>query len=122
MIRGVVTDLRATINLKLLLPKVPAIAIEFEIDTAFRGALAMPPDAVAVLGLPFVTKVRTLPASGIPFQANVHHVTIAWGDQTLMVNVLAMGLRPLIGTALLQHHDLHIEYIEGGEIRIELRS
>lgn len=79
----------------------------------------MPADAVAVLGLPFVMKTRTLPASGIPFQANLHRANIVWNGQPFAVTVLAMGLRPLIGTALLQDHDLHIEYLEGGAVRIE---
>ena len=68
MIRGIVTNRRATVNLTLHLPGQPNLTIEFEIDTAFRGALAMPPDAVAALKLPFLMETRTLPASGILFK------------------------------------------------------
>ena len=113
--QGVVRDLRATVNVTLHLVDQTRIAIEFEVDTAFKGALAIPPDAVAALGLLFRTETRTMPASGIPFQANVHKAVIEWDSEIFVVNVLAMGLRPLIGTALLDDHDLHIEYTEGGK-------
>jgi len=67
-------------------------------------------------------KTQTMPASGIPFQANLHEAVIDWEGETLVVTVLAMGLRPLIGTVLLDDHDLYIAYTEGGEVLIKRRS
>jgi len=122
MIRGIVENRRATVNLMMYLSNQQKLSIEFEIDTAFQGALAIPPDAVAALGLEFITKTPTIPANGIPFQANLHETVIEWDDKVFVVPVLAMGLRPLIGTVLLDDHDLYIAYTEGGEVLIKRRS
>jgi len=120
--RGIVQNRRATVNLTMYLSEQQKLSIEFEVDTAFQGALAMPFDAVTALGLPFFMKTQTMPASGIPFQANLHEAVIDWEGETLVVTVLAMGLRPLIGTVLLDDHDLYIAYTEGGEVLIKRRS
>ena len=120
--RGIVKDLRALVNVTLHLPDSRRLAIEFQIDTAFRGNLAIPADAVALLGLPFALEIQTLPASGIPFRANLHSAVIEWDEHILNVSVLAIGLRPLIGSGLLDRHDLFIRYEEDGEARIDAHT
>jgi predicted aspartyl protease len=96
------------------------LSLEFQIDTAFQGSLAIPADAVALLGLPFVAEIQTLPANGIPFRANAHQAVIEWDEPILNVSALAIGIRPLIGSALLDRHDLYIRYAEGAEALIDL--
>jgi clan AA aspartic protease len=122
MTRGLVTSLWATVNVVLRLPDQPDIAIEFVIDTAFRGALALPPQAIAALGLPFFIDIETLPASGIPFRTDAHIASILWEGKEHVVPVIATGTRPLLGTALLANHRLNIAFEEGGIVEIDAIS
>ncbi len=54
MVTGRVVGLRALIGVTLRLPDQPDVVIECVADTGFEGALALPADAVAVLGLPLL--------------------------------------------------------------------
>ena len=50
---GTVVGLQALVDVTFGLPSQPDIEIECVIDTGYEGALALPPEAVAALGLPF---------------------------------------------------------------------
>lgn len=52
MIIGKVVGLQARVEVTFHTAGQPGLAIEFVVDTGFEGALALPPAAVAVLGLP----------------------------------------------------------------------
>lgn len=121
MIQGNVADLHALVNVVLRLPNQPDFAIECVVDTGFEGALALPPAVVTAMNLPFAFEVDTNLASNTSFRADVHLGTVVWEGQELYVTIVAMGRRPLLGTALLRGCDLHVEFEEGGEVRIEPR-
>jgi predicted aspartyl protease len=53
VITGTVIDGRATIPVTFRLTNQPDFSVEFVIDTGFTGSLCLPPEAIAVLGLPF---------------------------------------------------------------------
>jgi predicted aspartyl protease len=53
VITGTVIDGRATVPVTFRLTNQPDFNIEFVIDTGFTGSLCLPPEAIAVLGLPF---------------------------------------------------------------------
>ena len=57
MITGKVSDGRATVPVTFKMPDRPDFSIEFVIDTGFTGSLCLPPEAIAVLGLPFQYEV-----------------------------------------------------------------
>ena len=69
MITGRVTDGRATVPVTFRMPDRPDFRIEFVIDTGFTGSLCLPPEAIAVLGLPFQYEVP----------ANLDFLTHLWG-------------------------------------------
>ncbi|WP_292825949.1 hypothetical protein [Nostoc sp. JL33] len=49
----------------------------------------------------------------------VHQANIIWNGEEREVNVLATGKRPLLGTGLLDEHELVIQFIEGGLVTID---
>ena len=118
MIQGDVRELQARVNVAFRLPGLPNIAIECVVDTGFAGALTLPPDAIAKLGLPFFQEIEANLANDVDVKTAVHVATILWEGQELEVAVLAMGRRPLLGTALLAGRRVCADFIEDGEVRI----
>jgi clan AA aspartic protease len=49
----------------------------------------------------------------------VHQATIIWNGEAREVNVLATGRLPLLGKALLDEHELVIQFTEGGLVTID---
>jgi predicted aspartyl protease len=50
---------------------------------------------------------------------DVHRATIDWDGAVLDVAVLALGDRPLLGTALLDGYHLSVDFVAGGDVRIQ---
>ncbi|WP_395143418.1 clan AA aspartic protease [Armatimonas sp.] len=121
MMQGTVTKYQARLTVPFLLVGKPNLGIEFVVDTGFAGELTLPASAVAALGLPFLTELTANLAddSGVPVK--VHIATILWHGQECEVAVLAMGKRPLLGTALLAECDLTVEFTDSGSVVIKPR-
>jgi predicted aspartyl protease len=49
----------------------------------------------------------------------VHEAIILWSGLERDVRVLATGRRPLLGTALLEEHELVVHFTEGGLVTID---
>lgn len=119
MISGIVKDAYATVHVKFRLPNLPDFSIEFVIDTGFTDYLCLPPEAVVLLGLPFLYELPANLADNSWVDIPVHEAVIIWNSEEKVVNVLATGKRPLLGTALLDEHELVIQFTEGGLVTIE---
>lgn len=96
-----------------------SIEIEFVVDTGFEGFLTLPKDSVARLGLPFVAKIQANLADNSRTATNAHLMRIVWNGVEREVIVLAMGRRPLLGTALLEEYHLSIDFHEGGTVLVD---
>ena len=118
MIIGKMDGLQAKVEVVFFLPGGGTISLEFVIDTGFVGALTLPSAAVATMNLPFVHEFNTNLANDSSFRADAHRGVIMWHGQTLSVPVLAMGRRPLLGTALLAGYDLNAEFAPNGRVEI----
>jgi clan AA aspartic protease len=118
LINGKVTALQACIGVTFLLPERADLVIEFVVDTGFEGSLTLPPAAIAALGLPYLTDLNANLANDANVRVDVHVATIVWDGQEREVAVLAMGKRPLLGTALLQGHHLGADFTEDGTVNI----
>lgn len=118
MISGIVKDGYATVNVEFRLPNIPDFTIEFVIDTGFTDYLCLPPEAVALLRLPFLYELPANLANNSWVDIPVHEAVIIWNGIEQEVNVLATGKRPLLGTALLDEHELVIQFTEGGLVTI----
>ena len=117
-ITGVVQNRRAVIPVTLRYPGRPDLRLEFQVDTSFPGELALPPDAVEALELPFVESIPAVLADGSHDSLELYDAVILWHEGERMVQVLATGVYPRIGAALLEGSLLGIEYWEGGAVVI----
>jgi clan AA aspartic protease len=117
--RGIVEDLQARMNILFRLPGRPDFSLECVVDTGFAGALTLPEDVIKALGLPFFQEIDANLANDMDVKADVYVGTIIWGGQEMEVAVLAMGRRPLLGTALLDGKRLCTDFVEQGEVTIE---
>lgn len=119
MIHGTVVGLQARINVILRLPDRSDVEIECVVDTGFEGALTLPPDIVAALKLPYVTRISANLADDSNVMTRLHLATIIWHGVEREVIVLAMGRRPLMGTALIEDYHLSVDFCEGGSVIID---
>jgi clan AA aspartic protease len=119
VIHGSVVGLQARVNIILRPPEQSDVEIECVVDTGFEGTLTLPPDVVAVLGLPYVTRIRANLADDSNVMTRLHLATIIWHGIEREVIVLAMGRRPLIGTALIEDYHLSVDFYEGGSVVID---
>lgn len=115
---GSVSALSAEVELVLLLPSgVPQERV-FLIDTGFLGALALPEPMIETLGLRPLGQTEATLADGSVRVSVVYEARLVWGEGVLRVAALAMGDRPLLGTALLEGLHLGIDFIEGGTVTL----
>ena len=115
---GTIIGRKATLPVTLLLPGQPRLTMEFVLDTGYEGALTLPVAAVELLQLPFSHRISANLADDSAKPVSVHIATILWNDTTWEVPVLAMGKRPLLGTLLLENHDIALHFTEGGAVEI----
>lgn len=119
MITGSVINLEARIKVTFRLQGRPDVEIEFVIDTGFAGALTLPRSAVASLGLPYLQEMIANLADDNGVKTDVHIGTIIWHGKVLQTAVLAMGSRPLLGTALIAGNTLSAQFIDNGLVAID---
>jgi clan AA aspartic protease len=117
--QGTVVGLQPQLKIPLRLRGNHSLEIECVLDTGFDGALTLPPDIVTALGLPLLTWTQITVADGRSVVTPVYRATILWQGSKREVSVLAIGQRPLMGTALLEGLKLTIEFDEGGSVCIE---
>jgi clan AA aspartic protease len=93
--------------------------VEVIIDTAYNGWMRLPPSQVTALGLPLKVQRRVLLADGSTQILNSHNATVIWDGQPRVIEVDAIDTLPLVGTALLQGHELRVKFVIGGTVTIE---
>jgi clan AA aspartic protease len=118
MMQGKVADGRATIPVTFLLPEQPNFSIGFVIDTGFNEHLTLPQQAISAMNLPLYSTMQARLADGSSVLLPIHLATIVWGSEERIVPVLATGVKPLLGTALLKDFHLSIHFIERGLVSI----
>ncbi len=116
MMVGYIANLHAMLPIILRLIGRPDFSIDFVIDTGFMDFLTLPPAAVAALGLPFKYDLPISLANNSHDVVAVHAATILWHGVERNVNVLATGVRPLLGTALLADNELITRFVNGGQV------
>jgi clan AA aspartic protease len=93
-------------------------AVEAVIDTGFNGYLTLPPELIASLGLPFRRNGRALLGDGSTTTFDIHEAIILWDGRLRRIPVDSADTDPLLGTGLLQGHELNVEFIDGGKTLI----
>jgi clan AA aspartic protease len=119
VIHGSVVGLQARMNVLLRPPERSEIEIECVIDTGFEGFLTLPISVITDLGLPYLININANLANNSSVETDVYLTTIIWNGVERNIAVLAMGRRPLIGTALLEDYHLSIDFCEGGTVLVD---
>lgn len=120
MIQGNVIGLQAQIGVLFCLAgRSQILEIKCVVDTGFEGFLTLPPAAVAQLQLAYLTNLNANLADNSSIQTDVYLATISWNGVERDIPVLAMGRRPLIGTALLRDYHLGIDFCDGGTVLLD---
>ena len=116
MIQGTVVGLQILVSVTFRLPNRPDIQIDFVVDTGFEGALTLPSNAVTELGLLPLGQINANLADDSSAKVDVFRATILWHGQETPVALLAMGRRPLLGTALLDGFNLNADFEDNGTV------
>jgi clan AA aspartic protease len=119
VINGTVVGLQARMSITLYPPRRAAIEIECVVDTGFEGFLTLPSDVISDLGLPYIAPIDANLADNSRVVTNVHQAIVFWHGVERVIPILAMGRRPLIGTALLEDYHLSIDFCEGGTVLVD---
>lgn len=117
--RGVVVDMQARINIVLRLPGQPDFQIECVVDTGFEGALTLPEKAVQALQLTYLGDRTDNLANNTNVATDVYAAVVVWEGAEIPVAVLALGQRPLVGTALIKGCRLSVDFEDSGLVTIE---
>ena len=119
---GQVQGNKPFVSVTFLLPGQPAFAIECVVDTGFAGYLTLPEQAVATLKLPFLQTIPSRLADGSRVMLDSYLTTIRWVGEQRPVEVIATGIQPLVGRALLQGFLVSIDFRDGGDISLEANA
>ena len=121
MMIGVInSQLEATLRLQVVGTNGQSLEVTAVIDTGYNGALSLPRSIVAALSLPqaAVREVTLGDTSRKVF--NFYGADVLWDGQTRKVRVLCVEGAPLLGTALLRGYQIVADFIEGGQVMIEV--
>ena len=116
MIEGVVNDAyEAVVTLPLRRPDGQVREVDSVIDTGYSGFLTL----ALVLGLSFVGIGHAYPANDAGVEFDVYDVTVICDSQLRDIEADAGGRTQLVGTLLLDRHDLNIQVRDGGRVVIQ---
>jgi clan AA aspartic protease len=119
VISGTVVGLQARMNVIFYSSRHTSVEIECVIDTGFEGFLTLPVNVVEDLELPYLAPMGANLADNSQIVTSVHQAIILWNEVQRVVPVLAMGRRPLLGTALLKDCHLGIDFCEAGTVLVD---
>ncbi len=110
---GMVDDkLRALLEVQVgSTPNAPKSIVRVWIDTAFNGGLVLPRHEIQRLGLKEYSSTPALLADGQQVELPTYTCHLDWFGREYRTQVVANeGAHPLLGTMLLDGHDLHVSY------------
>jgi clan AA aspartic protease len=119
VIHGTVVGLQARMSLIILPPEHSSVEIECVVDTGLEGFLTLPSSVIAALGLPYLININANLANNSSVETDVYLATVVWNGVERNIAALAMGRRPLIGTALLEDYHLSIDFCQGGTVLVD---
>lgn len=115
MMSGVVNaDLETILRLHVQATSGSPYEVETVLDTGFTGFLTLPSALIAVLGLMFLYRQLGQLADGSFVNCDVYEGTVLWDGQPRTVEVEALDAQPLLGTAILENHEVRIPVVIGG--------
>jgi len=112
-VKGIVDDeLRALLEVQVgNRPNVPKLTVLVWIDTAFNGGLVLPREEIERLGLQEYSSTPAILADGQQVELPTYTCYLDWFGKEYRTQVVANeGAHPLLGTMLLDGHDLSVSY------------
>lgn len=88
------------------------------VDTGFAGSLTLPMSVIRVLALPWHGRDIGVMADGTIHTFEVFQARVDWNGAVRGIEVFAADPHPLLGTAMLDGHDLAIRMTAGGAVTI----
>ena len=92
--------------------------IDLLIDTGFSATLTLPSHLIQELQLDKGMSGRAMLADGTISHYQNYLAEIFWNDQWRTVEVLGIGEEALLGTGLLEGHELQASFINAGQVKI----
>lgn len=93
--------------------------VEFIIDSAFDGELALPPHLARRLPVEVAGHQTLALADGTTIYSPYYRILLDWDGEERLVEVLLLDGNPLLGVNLWDGTLMHIEWTEGGEVGVE---
>ena len=104
------------------LPVKGDLQIDCVVDTGFSESIALPPAAIAAMGLPFIEDRRVNLANDTYTDLGVYSGAILWQGTETPIRVFASGRLPLVGVEVLYGNLLGIDFVENGIVTARPRS
>jgi len=118
MILGYIRDRFPRISLSLPGLDGP-LRVEFIVDTAFDGDLALPVHLISRLETTYSASRRVRLADGYESSQAYRQIKLTWDEDVIPIEVLVMETTPLIGVLLMKDYLLQAEMQDGGEVSLE---
>ncbi len=119
MIRGAVSGrLEASIPLRFRGPDGNEADVAALIDTGFTEATTLPMSIIVALGLIRQISGQARLADGSLRQFDIYSAEVSWDGTWRPVLVSVVGHETLLGMRLLEGHELRIQVVPGGAVRI----
>ena len=119
MIRGFINDnLEIVVQLAVHGPNGQELRIQAIVDTGFDGALTLPTATIRQLGLPWLRSDCLILADGSSHFFDVYGATVIWDRRSRRISIHESETPPLVGTDLLEGHELNAEFVPGGIVTI----
>ncbi len=109
---------RAIIRLELRGPNGQQETVDFQVDTGFNGTLQVPLAVALRLGLVQEETVTMRLADGERITVAIYGAVVVWDGSEKQVAMPTAGRQPLLGTGLLDSHNLNIDIKPGGTVTI----
>jgi clan AA aspartic protease len=95
------------------------VNVEFIVDTGFDGELTLPHDVIRELDAVQAMRHPVLFAGGFGSTAPHYKIVFDWNEEERVTEIIELEGKPLLGNALLEGGQLHIDMNDGGEVLIE---
>lgn len=119
MIDGLVSrDCEAVVPVLVRGVGLPDLLVECVLDTGFSGFLALPPDLVRRLDLPWERREWATLADGSTTRFNAYEAILEWVVGPVTVQVDCMEAAPLIGMSLLRNCRIEIDAVPDGIVKV----
>jgi clan AA aspartic protease len=119
MIEGAVNGYgEAVVTLTVRGPTGQEGRFDFVVDTGFDGAMSLHPSIAAALELPRLGVEHAMLADGSVAVFPSSAVSVLWNGKLRRVSVSVAENVPFLGMAALEGHELHLQAITDGLVRI----